>query len=158
MNSPTVLHPNNEAHLIASREDLAHARQTLRRTLAYVHDHAQPWPASDLAKASEDPYVIGRFGDLKIRIDVAQALLERAESSHETPLAGELAAIEASIAGADAVLAAGNLQQELTGFRDAQPNAKARLDQPLRWNYQVLGNYRLNGVLPPLLQESADAP
>lgn len=157
MNSPALLRPAADPQLAASREDITYARQTLQRTLTFVREQTSPWPASGQARASDDPYILSRFGDLNIRIDVAQALLERAEGSHQTPQAANLAAIEASIASADAVLAAGNLQQELTGARDAQPNARARLNRPLRWKYQALGNYRLNGVVPPLPEEHPDA-
>ncbi|MGY2097181.1 acyl-CoA dehydrogenase [Pseudomonas simiae] len=87
---------------------------------------------------SADPYVISRFGDLQIRVDVAAALLERAET-HPSPVA----ATEAQIA-AEALIAASNAEFELTGQRTALPST---LDDPLRWKYQVVGNYHLNGVL-----------
>lgn len=88
---------------------------------------------------SADPYVISRFGDLQIRVDVAAALLERAET-HPSPVA----ATEAQIAAAEALTAASNAEFELTGQRTALPST---LDDPLRWKYQVVGNYHLNGVL-----------
>lgn len=88
---------------------------------------------------SDDPYVISRFGDLQIRVDVAAALLDRAET-HPSPVAGT----EAQIAAAEALIAASNAEFELTGQRTALPSS---LDDPLRWKYQVVGNYHLNGVL-----------
>ena len=88
---------------------------------------------------SADPYVISRFGDLQIRVDVAAALLERA-ATHPSPVAGT----EAQIAAAEALIAASNAEFELTGQRTALPST---LDDPLRWKYQVVGNYHLNGVL-----------
>ena len=88
---------------------------------------------------SADPYVISRFGDLQIRVDVAAALLERAET-HPSPVA----ATEAQIAAAEALITASNAEFELTGQRTALPST---LDDPLRWKYQVVGNYHLNGVL-----------
>ena len=81
---------------------------------------------------SDDPYVISRFGDLQIRVDVAAALLERADT-HPSP-----------VAATEAQIAASNAEFELTGQRTALPST---LDDPLRWKYQVVGNYHLNGVL-----------
>ncbi|MBK5477989.1 acyl-CoA dehydrogenase [Pseudomonas sp. 13B_2.1_Bac1] len=88
---------------------------------------------------SDDPYVISRFGDLQIRVDVAAALLERAET-HPSPVA----ITEAQIAAAEALLFASATEFELTGQRTALPPS---LDDPLRHKYQVVGNYHLNGVL-----------
>ncbi|BDB20454.1 hypothetical protein cym2001_38190 [Pseudomonas sp. CYM-20-01] len=88
---------------------------------------------------STDPYVISRFGDLQIRVDVAAALLERAET-HPSPVA----ATEAQIAAGEALIAASNAEFELTGQRTALPSS---LDDPLRTKYQIVGNYHLNGVL-----------
>lgn len=88
---------------------------------------------------SDDPYVISRFGDWQIRVDVAAALLERAETDPSP-----VAVTEAQIAAAEALLFASNTEFELTGQRTAQPST---LDDPLRRKYQVVGNYHLNGVL-----------
>ncbi|KTC49982.1 acyl-CoA dehydrogenase [Pseudomonas fluorescens ABAC62] len=87
---------------------------------------------------SDDPYVISRFGDLQIRVDVAAALFERADTHP-----GPVATIEAQIAAAEALIAASNAEFELTGQRTEVP---ATLDDPLRWKYQQVGNYHLNGV------------
>lgn len=90
-------------------------------------------------ETSTDPYVISRFGDLQIRVDVAAALQERA-ATHPSPVA----ATEAQIAAAEALIAASNAEFELTGQRTALPST---LDDPLRAKYQIVGNYHLNGVL-----------
>lgn len=90
-------------------------------------------------ETSDDPYVISRFGDLQIRVDVAAALLERAETDPSP-----VAATEAQIAAAEALIAASNAEFELTGQRTELPST---LDDPLRWKYQLVGNYYLNGVL-----------
>lgn len=105
---------------------LNQARQLLESTRRFVH-------------ASDDPHVISRFGDLQIRVDVAAALLERAET-HPSPVAST----EAHIAAAEALIAASNAEFELTGQRTALPST---LDDPLRRKYQIVGNYHLNGVL-----------
>ncbi|MEB0207609.1 acyl-CoA dehydrogenase [Pseudomonas sp. CCC3.1] len=148
MNSPAIALPNQ---LAAAAQDLRLARQGLEHTLTFVREQAQPWALSGLNKAVDDPYIIGKFGDLHIRIEVADALYQRAE--HFTGTAPEtfVATAEAVIASAEALQAVGNVQQELTGSRPAAPSQEGR--EPLRWQYQIIGNHRLNGVVPPQLQE-----
>ncbi|MBA1295765.1 acyl-CoA dehydrogenase [Pseudomonas lurida] len=101
------------------------ARQLLEHTRRHI-------------ERSDDPYVISRFGDLQIRVDVAAALLERADTHP-----GPVARAEAQIAAAEALIAASNAEFELTGQRSALPST---LDDPLRHKYHVVGNYHLNGV------------
>ena len=109
---------------------LSHVLNQARQLLDSTRRHVQ---------TSTDPYVISRFGGLQIRVDVAAALLERAET-HPSPVA----ATEAQIAAAEALIAASNAEFELTGQRTALPSP---LDDPLRTKYQIVGNYHLNGVL-----------
>lgn len=137
-----------QAALAAIGEQLQRARDLLQRTLEFVRDQARPWSGSGLARASDDPYVISRFGELQIRIEVAAALLERAQyrlQEGKDPAEIAIALAEAAIAAAEALAAAGNAEFELTGQRTPLPQA---LQDPLRWKYQLIGNYRLNGVLP----------
>ncbi|MCO7572830.1 acyl-CoA dehydrogenase [Pseudomonas chlororaphis] len=137
-----------QAALAANGEQLQRARDLLQRTLEFVRQQAQPWSGSGLSKASDDPYVISRFGDLQIRIEVAAALHERARQrlqQDQDPAEVTVALAEAAIAVGEALLATGNAEFELTGQRSPQPQA---LHDPLRWKYQLVGNYRLNGALP----------
>ncbi|MFP3520702.1 acyl-CoA dehydrogenase, partial [Pseudomonas sp. SIMBA_077] len=62
---------------------LQRARVLLQQTLDFIREQARPWSGSGLARASDDPYVISRFGDLNIRIDLAAALQERAQRQIE---------------------------------------------------------------------------
>ncbi|SDZ54564.1 acyl-CoA dehydrogenase [Pseudomonas sp. NFIX28] len=130
-------------------DELRRARELLQSTLEFVREQAKPWPGSGVARASDDPYVISRFGDLLIRIEVAAALQERAQALLAS--AGDVAEIgvaqaEAAIASREALLAVSNAEFELSGQRSPLP---AELDGPLRWKYSLIGNYRLNGVVPP---------
>lgn len=137
-----------QAALAANGEQLQRARDLLQRTLEFVRQQARPWSGSGLNKASDDPYVISRFGDLQIRIEVAAALHERARQrlqQDQDPVEVAVALAEAAIAVGEALLATGNAEFELTGQRSPQPQA---LHDPLRWKYQLVGNYRLNGVPP----------
>ena len=107
---------------------LNQARQLLESTRRFV-------------EKSDDPYVISRFGDLQIRVEVAAALFERAETHP-----GPVALTEAQIAAAEALIAASNAEFELTGQRTTLPGS---LHEPLRWKLHLIGNFRLNGIHPP---------
>ncbi|KTB97078.1 acyl-CoA dehydrogenase [Pseudomonas syringae] len=146
-----MTHPAITAQLAVAAEDLDRARQGLQDTLDYLREHGRPWSLSGLQRVVDDPYVISKVGDLQIRLDVAAALLERAgrlDASAEQHL---IASSEAVIASAEALQAVGDIQYELTGQRPLLPPPAGR--EPLRWHYKVIGNQRLNGVVPPQLQE-----
>jgi len=131
--------------LTKSQHDLHNARSLLDATLRAVRQQAQ---------ATDDPYVISRFGDLHIRIEVAAALLERAEdflNSHEDDTEISVAIAESHLASADALNAVSNAEFELTGQRTALHGS---LHDPLRWKLHLIGNFRLNGIHPPSLRSA----
>lgn len=131
--------------LAKSQHDLHNARSLLDATLRAVRQQAQ---------ATDDPYVISRFGDLHIRIEVAAALLERAEdflNSHEDDTEISVAIAESHLASADALNAVSNAEFELTGQRTALHGS---LHDPLRWKLHLIGNFRLNGIHPPSLRSA----
>lgn len=144
-------HPAVTAQLTVAAEDLGDARQGLQQTLDYLREQGQPWSFSHVQRIVDDPYVISKIGDLQIRVQVAAALLERAQGLEGSAEQRLIASSEAVIASADALQAVGNTQHELTGQRPSLPARTGR--EPLRWHYQIIGNQRLNGVVPPQLQE-----
>jgi alkylation response protein AidB-like acyl-CoA dehydrogenase len=126
--------------LAKSQHDLHNARSVLDATLRFVRQQAQ---------ATDDLYVISRFGDLHIRIEVAAALLERAEdflNSVDDDTEISVAIAESHLASADALNAVSNAEFELSGQRTVLPGS---LHDPLRWKLQLIGNFRLNGIHPP---------
>lgn len=126
--------------LAKSQHDLHNARSLLDSTLRFVRQQT---------KASDDPYVISRFGDVHIRIEVAAALLERAEAflhSHADDTEISVAIAESYLASAEALNTVSNAEFELTGQRTALHGS---LDDPLRWKLHLIGNFRLNGIHPP---------
>ncbi|MBK5417475.1 acyl-CoA dehydrogenase [Pseudomonas sp. TH31] len=126
--------------LAKSQHDLHNARSLLDATLRFVRQQAQ---------ATDDPYVISRFGDLHIRIEVAAALLERAEAflnSDEDDTEISVAIAESHLASAEALNAVSNAEFELTGQRTALHGS---LHDPLCWKLHLIGNFRLNGIHPP---------
>ncbi|WP_213939459.1 acyl-CoA dehydrogenase [Pseudomonas sp. dw_612] len=126
--------------LAKSQHDVHNARNLLEATLRFVRQQGQ---------TAQDPYVISRFGDLHIRIEVAAALLERAEAfldSHEDDTEISVAIAESHLASADALNAVSNAEFELTGQRTPLHGS---LHDPLRWKLHLIGNFRLNGIHPP---------
>jgi|SRR5450830_664229 len=126
--------------LAKSQHDLHNARSLLDATLRFVRQQAQ---------TTDDPYVISRFGDVHIRIEVAAALLERAAAflnSHEEDAEISVAIAESHLASADALNTVSNAEFEFTGQRTALPGS---LHDPLRWKLHLIGNFRLNGIHPP---------
>lgn len=134
--------------LAKSQHDLHNARSLLDATLRFLRQQ----------KITNDPYVISRFGDLHIRIEVAAALLERAEDfldSHQDDTEISVAVAESHLASADALNAVSNAEFELTGQRTVLPGAlHDPLHDPLRWKLHLIGNFRLNGIHPPSVRSA----
>ena len=125
--------------LAKSQHDLHNARSLLDATLRFVRQQS---------KTTDDPFVISRFGDVHIRIEVAAALLERAEeflNSHEDATEVSVAIAESHLASAEALSAVSDAEFELTGQRTVLPGS---LQDPLRWKLHLIGNFRLNGIHP----------
>lgn len=131
--------------LASSQHDLHTARALLDATLHFVRQQDQ---------VTQDPYVISRFGDVQIRLEVAAALLERAEgllASQPDDIETDIAIAESHLASAEALSIASHAEFELTGLRTALPGS---LHDPLRWKLHLIGNFRLNGIHPPIFPES----
>lgn len=131
--------------LAKSQHDLHNARSLLDATLRFVRQQKT---------VAEDPYVISRFGDLHIRIEVAAALLERAEAfldGHEDDTEISVAIAESHLASAEALNTVSNAEFELIGQRTVLPGS---LHDPLRWKLHLIGNFRLNGIHPPSVRSA----
>jgi alkylation response protein AidB-like acyl-CoA dehydrogenase len=131
--------------LVKPQHDLHNARGLLEATLRFIRQQTQ---------ATHDPYVISRFGDVQIRIEVAAALLERAEdllASQPDDIETEIAIAESRLASAEALSIASHAEFELTGVRTP---LQGSLHDPLRWQLHLIGNFRLNGIHPPSLSTS----
>ena len=120
-------------------------------------------------RAADDPLTISRIGELAIRIEAAEAVLERAgrkvdlaqvNLSQENSVAATLAVAAAKVLTTELAIDATNVLFELAGtsatkrglnlerhWRNARTHT---LHDPVRWKYAILGNYYLNGVNPPL--------
>jgi len=162
---PTAMGPFAQIMHAAVEQGIAEA--ALADTVRFVRK-SRPWKDAGIERASDDPYTIAAIGDLKIRIDAADALLERAgtlvdraaaESSVETVAAASIAVAEAKIATTETALVVSSKLIELAG--SSATLAKHNLDRywrnarthtvhdPVRWKYRAVGDYWLNGINPP---------
>lgn len=155
--------------IIQAAVDLGIARAAMADTVDFVKTKSRAWVDSGLDHASQDPYTIQAVGDLSVRANAAEALLDRAglavdravaEPNAQTVAQAQIAVAEAKILTTEIAILATNKLFELAGTRStlAQHNLdrhwrNARthtLHDPVRWKYAIVGNYYLNDINPPL--------
>jgi SfnB family sulfur acquisition oxidoreductase len=163
---PTSMGPFAQIMHAAVEQGIAEA--ALAETVAFVRTRTRPWKDSGVDHASLDPYVVATVGEMKIRADASGALLDRsagfveaakAEPTAETVAAASVAVAEAKAASTDSALFVSSKLIELGGssatlaehgldryWRNARTHS---VHDPVRWKYHVVGNYWLNGTLPP---------
>ncbi len=148
--------------------DLGIARAAFAETLEFVRTKSRPWMDSGVERASEDPLTISKVGQIAIRLEAATALLERAgrkvdaaqiETTEKTVVEATLAVAAAKVLTTEIAIEATNTLFELAGTSAVKSdlnldrhwrNARTHtLHDPVRWKYHVVGNYHLNGVIPP---------
>jgi len=163
---PTPMGP--VAQIIHAAVDVGIARGALADTIAFVRRFARPWFETDYKHGSEDPHVIHAVGDLVIKVDAANALLERAgrltdvaaaNPTEQTVAEASIAVAEAKALSTEVSVAVSSKLFELTGSRSTLEefgldrhwrNARAHtLHDPVRWKYHHIGNFYLNDVKPP---------
>ena len=164
--SPTLAGPF--AQITTAAIDAGIARAALRDTIAFVREQARPWIDAGVEKASEDPLTIIQVGGLDIRLEAAEALLERAgyvlDAGKAAPDEDKVAAASLAVARAKVlttaiVIEASNKLFELGGTRSTLRkhnldrhwrNARVHtLHDPVRWKCHLVGNWLLNGKRPP---------
>ncbi len=156
------------AQIMHAAIDLGIGRAALAATLAFVREHARPWPDAGVERASQDPLLLHQIGDVHVRLRAAAALLRRAgplvDAARDTPSEESVAAASVAVAEARALtttasLLAANKLFELGGtsatlarhgldrhWRNARTHT---LHDPVRWKYHAVGDYHLNGRKPP---------
>jgi SfnB family sulfur acquisition oxidoreductase len=163
---PTLAGPF--AQITTAAIDAGIARAALRDTIGFVQEQARPWIDAGVEKASEDPLTIIQVGGLDIRLEAAEALLERAgrvldqarfEPDEDSVAQASLAVARAKVLTTEIAIEASNKLFELGGTRSTLRkhnldrhwrNARVHtLHDPVRWKYHVVGNWLLNGVRPP---------
>lgn len=155
--------------IIQAAVDLGLARAAITDTIDFVKHRSRAWVDSGLDHATQDPYTIQAIGDLQLRANAAEAVLDLAglavDAAVKAPSAASVAhaqikTAEAKILTTEIALQATNKLFELAGTRSTLAehnldrhwrNARTHtLHDPVRWKYAILGNYYLNDVNPPL--------
>jgi SfnB family sulfur acquisition oxidoreductase len=163
---PTPMGPL--AQIIHAAVETGIARAALKDTLDFTRQNARPWFETKYERGTDDPHLIAQAGELAIRVNAVNALLERAgrfvDAATQNP--NEKTVAEASIAVAEVKALATEVALhvssklfELTGSRSTLEqygfdrhwrNARTHtLHDPVRYKYVNIGNYYLNDVLPP---------
>jgi SfnB family sulfur acquisition oxidoreductase len=164
--TPTPMGP--VAQIIHAAVDVGIARAALADTLDFARRYARPWFETKYERGVDDPHLVAAAGELAIRVSAANALLERAgravdvATAHPTEASvasASIAVAEAKALSTEVSLHVSTKLFELTGSRSTLDqfgldrhwrNARTHtLHDPVRYKYVNIGNYVLNGVLPP---------
>ena len=156
------------SQFIQAAVDAGIARGAIQETINYVRQYARPWIDSGLDKATADPYTIANIGELKIKLRAAEAVLDLAglaidkalaEPTEENINEATLLVAESKVLTTEIAILASNKLFELAGTRSTLSelnldrywrNARTHtLHDPVRWKYNIVGNYFLNDVPPP---------
>lgn len=149
--------------------DIGIAQEALADTAAYVRERSRPWHGADLERAGDDPHIIRRIGELHVETEAAWALLLHAADTFDRVLAGPLddaatinlaILVAAAKAAASAVcvkvandlfaLAGTSAADEKWNLHRHWRNARTHtLHDPEVWKYHYIGDFILNGRVPP---------
>jgi alkylation response protein AidB-like acyl-CoA dehydrogenase len=133
-----------------------------------VRERARPWIDSKVERAADDPLTLHHVGQVRVQLRAAEALLSRAarlvdaaqaDMNEQSVAEASIAVAEAKILTTNAGLFAANRLFELSGTSSTMTddnldrywrNVRTHtLHDPVRWKYQAVGQYYLNGRLPP---------
>lgn len=162
---PTLVGPF--AQIMHASIEVGIARAAFEESLQRVHQ-ARPWIDSQVETANQDPLTIYELGRIAVDVRASEVLLKQAAQSIDaakietTPESIAKASIDVAKVRAhstDIALKASSKLIELAGSRGSQSqdgldrfwrNARVHtLHDAARWKYYFIGNYVLNGVLPP---------
>ncbi|MFU8927588.1 SfnB family sulfur acquisition oxidoreductase [Acinetobacter puyangensis] len=166
----SIEHPNPSgaiSQFYQAAIDAGIARGAIEETIHYVKHYTRPWIDAKQDSATEDHFTIAAIGNLKTRLQAAEAVLDLAADQIEiaNQIRSEAAIAEASVLVAQAkiltteiALLASNKLFELAGTRSTLAehnldrhwrNARTHtLHDPVRWKYYIVGNYYLNDIQP----------
>ena len=137
----------------------------------FTREHARPWAGSVVQHATEDPFLLGHYGDFWLALESARLLADHAATLFDAAWRQDLALTAASrgevaiavaaakVAASRAGLEVAHRMFETTGPRST--TAALRLDRfwrnlrvhtlhdPLDYKRRELGDWALNGRLPP---------
>jgi len=158
------------AQLVLANVYLGIAEGALEIAKGYTHTQRRAWPASGLERASDDPYVLARYGEMRLELVAARLLADAAANtldsawqrgediSAEERGEAALAIAAAKVASTRASLSVSSRIFEVMGARSTA--AQLRLDRffrnarthtlhdPVDYKLKELGEWELNGKLP----------
>ena len=158
------------AQIIQAAIDAGIAWAAYKDTCHFVRNFTRPWidTTPQFEKGYEDTFIIAAIGDMVIKLHAMDALLRHAGGVLDKCQADMTAnsVAEASIAVGEAKVMAtvnavefGSKLFELAGTRSTleeynlnrhwRNDRTHTLHDPVRWKYFSIGNYYLNGVMPP---------
>ena len=162
---PTLVGPF--AQIMHAAIEVGIARAAFEETLKRVH-LARPWIDSNVESAAEDPLTIYEIGRVATDIRASEALLKQAahsidaaklQTTAETIAKASIDVAKVRAHSSETALKASSKLIELAGSRGSQAedgldrfwrNARVHtLHDAARWKYYFIGNYILNGILPP---------
>ncbi|HCO07912.1 MAG TPA: SfnB family sulfur acquisition oxidoreductase [Acinetobacter ursingii] len=162
---PTLVGPF--AQIMHAAIEVGIARAAFEETLKRVHQ-ARPWIDSNVETAAQDPLTIYEIGRVATDIRASEALLKQAahsidaaklQTNAETIAKASIDVAKVRVHSTDTALKASSKLIELAGSRGSQAedgldrfwrNARVHtLHDAARWKYYFIGNYILNGILPP---------
>jgi len=165
--------------LLGARAQLVHAAievgiagGAFADAVTFVREKSRPYfeaAGAGYERASDDPHVLHRTGELSARLHAAEGLLERAgrvldglphvPATREQAAEGSLAVAEAKAFGSEAAVAIASELFALTGasatddkhdlhrhWRNARTHS---VHDPIRWKYHHVGAGVLNDAVPP---------
>lgn len=162
---PTISGPF--AQLIHASIETGIARAAFEDTLTAVRN-ARPWIDSKVDSATQDPLTLLELGRVAADVRASELLLRQAAQSvdaaktqpnAETVATASIHVAQARAHSTETALKASSKLVELAGSRGSQSqdgldrhwrNARVHtLHDAARWKYYFIGNYVLNGILPP---------
>ena len=162
---PTLVGPF--AQIMHAAIEVGIARAAFEETLKRVHQ-ARPWIDSNVESAAEDPLTIYELGRVATDVRASEVLLKQAahsidaaklQTNAETIAKASIDVAKVRAHSSETALKASSKLIELAGSRGSQAedgldrfwrNARVHtLHDAARWKYYFIGNYILNGILPP---------
>ncbi len=156
------------SQIIQAAVDAGIASAAVEETIRFARQHTRPWIDSGQEHGHEDVFTIAQIGDLKIRLQAAEAVLEQAgkaidlivhQPTDDNVAETAVKVAEAKVLTTEIAILATNKLHELGGTRTVLGqhnldrhwrNARTHtLHDPVRWKYFHIGNHVLNGVRPP---------
>ena len=145
------------------------AKNALRDAVQFAATKARPWVHSGVERAADDPYTQQHIGQMAMWVEAADALQERAlaemDDARATPSAEARARCSVAVSAAKAFTEHAGLEVCQRLFQVTGSSSTVRkydydrhwrnlrtlsLHDPVDYKFKMIGDYHLNGTLPPI--------